>query len=64
LLFLTAHFASKLLIAFGSLLCSKFCWQIWSRPRVEGPKVEHIHSTPYKKEHQWFAYSTEGDPYL
>jgi len=25
LLFLTAHFASKLLIAFGSLFCSKFC---------------------------------------
>jgi len=23
--FLTAHFASKLLIAFGSLFCSKFC---------------------------------------
>jgi len=22
---LTAHFASKLLIAFGSLFCSKFC---------------------------------------
>jgi len=25
LLFLTAHFASKLLIAFGPLFCSKFC---------------------------------------
>jgi len=25
LLFLTAHFASKLLIAFWSLFCSKFC---------------------------------------
>jgi len=25
LLFLTAHFVSKLLIAFGSLFCSKFC---------------------------------------
>jgi len=25
LLYLTAHFASKLLIAFKSLFCSKFC---------------------------------------
>jgi len=25
LLYLTAHFASKLLIAFNSLFCSKFC---------------------------------------
>jgi len=37
LLFLTAHFASKLLIAFGFLFCSKFCLQIWSRPRGHCP---------------------------
>ena len=35
LLYLTAHFASKLLTAFKSLFCSKFCQQIWSRPSLQ-----------------------------